>query len=99
MSRIISNMKHRRIESRNAREWQRMIASVGSPAMRDETHRDQPAFDERARTMTRLAQAARRRRARREAYRNSVHYAIAHAMSDSERNDLITLASEQGVLL
>ncbi len=36
MSRIISNMKHRRIESRNAREWQRMIASVGSPAMRDE---------------------------------------------------------------
>ena len=49
--------------------------------------------------MTRLAQAARRRRARREAYRNSVHYAIAHAMSDSERNDLITLASEQGVLL
>jgi hypothetical protein len=36
MSRILTTMKHRRIEARNAREWQRLLASVGSPAMRDE---------------------------------------------------------------
>lgn len=36
MSHIMSTIKHRRIEARNARQWQRMIASVGSPAMRDE---------------------------------------------------------------
>lgn len=36
MSSIMSKMKNRRIEARNAREWQRMIAGVGSPAMRDE---------------------------------------------------------------
>lgn len=47
--------------------------------------------------MTRIAQAARKRRERREAYRRSVHYAIAHATSDSERNELVLLASEQGV--
>lgn len=47
--------------------------------------------------MSRLMMAARRRRTRRDAYRNSVHYAIAHAMSESERNDLMMLACEQGV--
>jgi hypothetical protein len=36
MSRIVSTMKHRRIEARNAREWRRMIAGIGSPTMRDE---------------------------------------------------------------
>ncbi|MET3806160.1 hypothetical protein ABIB25_003169 [Nakamurella sp. UYEF19] len=54
---------------------------------------------DRAGTMIRIAQAARKRRERREAYRKSVHYAIAHAMSDSERNDLLLLAGEQGVLV
>jgi hypothetical protein len=49
--------------------------------------------------MTRIRRAARARRQRREYYRNSIHYAIAHATSERERNDLTMLAGEQGVLL
>jgi hypothetical protein len=47
----------------------------------------------------RLLAVVRRERARRDAYRRSIHHAIAHATSDSERNDLITFAGEQGVLV
>lgn len=47
--------------------------------------------------MSGIRRAARARRQRREQYRNSIHYAIAHATSESERNELITIASAQGV--
>jgi hypothetical protein len=47
--------------------------------------------------MNRVVKAARDRRAKREEYRKSIQYAIAHAISASDRNELITLAGQQGV--
>ena len=47
--------------------------------------------------MNKLRRAAQARRARVEQYRNSIHYAITHAGSESERNELIDLAIHQGV--
>jgi hypothetical protein len=49
--------------------------------------------------MNRIRKAAEARRARFEQYRNSIHYAITHASSESERNELIDLAIQQGVLV
>lgn len=49
--------------------------------------------------MIKIRKAAQARRQRRQQYRDSIHYAIAHATSERERNDLTLLASEQGVLL
>jgi len=49
--------------------------------------------------MTGIRKAAKIRRERRELYRNSIHYAIAHAATESERNELVVLASAQGVLV
>lgn len=47
--------------------------------------------------MTSIRKAAQARRQRREQYRNSIHYAIAHAATESERNELIAMACAQGV--
>ena len=47
--------------------------------------------------MNRIIGIIRARRRRTADYRSSIHYAIAHAVSEGERNDLIILASEQGV--
>ena len=47
----------------------------------------------------RIRKAAQARSDRRAQYRNSIHYAINHASSASERNDLTMLASAQGVLI
>ena len=47
--------------------------------------------------MNRIRRAAEVRRARSEEYRNSIHYAITHASTESERNELIDLAIQQGV--
>ena len=49
--------------------------------------------------MNRLRRAAQARRERREQYRGSIHYAIAYAATDKERNELIALASQQGVFI
>ncbi len=47
--------------------------------------------------MTRLSKAINDHRLRREEYRNSIHFAITHAISESDRNELMMLASAQGV--
>jgi len=47
--------------------------------------------------MNKIRRAAEVRRARSAQYRNSIHYAINHASSESERNELIDLAIQQGV--
>jgi hypothetical protein len=47
--------------------------------------------------MNRIRRAVDARRARSEQYRNSIHYAISHASSESERNELIDLAIQQGI--
>jgi hypothetical protein len=49
--------------------------------------------------MSKLLHAVRDRRARRAEYRRSIHYAIRHAISENDRNELITMATAQGVEL
>ena len=49
--------------------------------------------------MNLIRRTSEARRRRRELYRNSIHYAIAHAMSESERNELTLLATRQGARL
>jgi hypothetical protein len=47
--------------------------------------------------MSLLKEAARRRRAEREMYRRSIQYAITHAISPRDRNELIAMATAQGL--
>ncbi len=49
--------------------------------------------------MTKFFQAVRHRRARRAEYRHSIDYAIRHAISENDRNELMTMATAQGVEL
>ena len=47
--------------------------------------------------MNKVKQLVRERKERRERREATIEYAIAHASTDSERNELIDLASAQGV--
>ena len=49
--------------------------------------------------MSRLHRVLQARRARREQYRSSIQYAIAHACTERERTELTTLAGQQGALV